>query len=164
MEQLSSLTEDMIFQILDKCKFLFFPEQWNPIFPDFSKNEVFGLLFIYRNKAVTMTETAAYLQVPLNTVTGVIGRLEKKKLLVRQRNNEDKRVVTVSMTDTGLELMQTQIRELTDFASQVMQSLDDNEKQTALKIVAKAMEILLSKSAKDNTGKNGRGIKRIIIE
>lgn len=62
------------------------PEIWENILLDCSKNEVFVLLDLLRQGEVTMSELAGYLQVPLNTVTGIITRMEKKQLVERRRS------------------------------------------------------------------------------
>ncbi len=67
--------ETLIYEIMDRCKILFFPEQWQNILLNCSKNEAFTLFFLYRNAPVSMGEIAEYLGVPLNTVTGIISRL-----------------------------------------------------------------------------------------
>jgi DNA-binding MarR family transcriptional regulator len=41
------------------------------------------------------------------TLTGVLGTLEAKSLLIRERSSVDGRLVIVTMTETGRELMQT---------------------------------------------------------
>lgn len=55
---------------------------------DCSKNEVFVLLDLLRQGEVTMSELAGYLQVPLNTVTGIITRMEKKQLVEQQAQSQ----------------------------------------------------------------------------
>ena len=97
-----SYFEDMIFKFIDEFKILFFPEQWANVFLECSKNEILALLIIYRKQSVNMTEVAEYINAPLNTATGVINRLEKKKLVQRMRDSEDKRIVKISLTEEGI--------------------------------------------------------------
>lgn len=77
MNEFPASVEEMVFEIMDKCKFIFYPEQRFDLFLNCTKNEIFALLFVYRQKQVNMSEIAEYMNIPLNTVTGVIGRLEK---------------------------------------------------------------------------------------
>ena len=97
--------ETIIFDYIDKFRFLFSPDQWSAAFLDYSKNEILALLFLYRNRTANMTEIAEYLDAPLNTATGVISRLEKKAMVERKRNNEDRRVVNIILTETAEEFI-----------------------------------------------------------
>lgn len=56
----ASPIEDFIFDFLDKCKLLFFPEKWNSTFLDYST-----LLFVYRKGVTNMSEISRYLGIPL---------------------------------------------------------------------------------------------------
>ena len=47
MKEISAV-EEYIFEFIDKIRSLFVPEQWNNIFMDYSKNEIFALIFVYR--------------------------------------------------------------------------------------------------------------------
>ncbi len=71
--------ENLFYNYLDQMKFLFFPDKWSSISLDYSKNELLSIVFIYRKESVNMSEIAEYINAPLNTVTGVINRLEKNK-------------------------------------------------------------------------------------
>ncbi|MBB2184403.1 MarR family transcriptional regulator [Lachnospiraceae bacterium MD1] len=134
--------EEIIFQFIDQCKFLFFPEQWNNTFLDYSKNETFTLFLIYRKGTVNMTEIADYLGVPLNTVTGIVSRLEKKNVIIRQRDLIDKRIVTVSMSSYGKDTLKQQLNELGQYFTLVLSRLTDDELDSAIKIIRKIFDIL----------------------
>ena len=84
--------EEMLFKYIDEFKMVLFPEQWFNIFLECSKNEILALLLIYKEQMVNMSEVAEYINAPLNTATGVISRLEKRKLVERSRDCQDKRV------------------------------------------------------------------------
>ena len=103
---------ELIFQYIDQVKFLFFPDQWSKIFLDYSRNEIFTLIYLYRNPHVNMTEVASYINVPLNTATGVVGRMEKKGLILRERDGQDKRIVTLCLTEMGEQFVRCEIEEI----------------------------------------------------
>lgn len=157
--------EKLFWDFFDQLKFLFFPEQWNRTFLDYSKNEAFTLLLVFRKGQVNMTEIADYLKVPLNTVTGVVGRLEKKNMVFRERHKEDKRVVTVSMTDSGKISVDEQIRELESCFKLIVSSLSAEEMEMAVNIITKVFDLLkqgsLEKRPESDTV---RKIRRIPIE
>lgn len=150
---------------MDQCKFLFFPEQWNQIFLDFSKNEVFVLLFLYRRHQVNMTEVSDYLNVPLNTITGVVNRLEKKGFVLRERTKEDKRIVTIHLTVKGKQILQDEIDLIAHFFYKIMDAVSEEEKIILFRVMEKIFKVL-SQEIESNTVDSNRKkkIKRIIIE
>lgn len=161
-EELISV-ETLLFYYLDKCQFLFFPSQWNPFFLDYSKNEIFVLLFIYRRGYVNMTEIAEYMKIPLNTATGIVSRLEKKEIVKRERNSFDKRIVTISLTELGKEFLVSEIEQFSYYMQKIMDGLTEEEKQILIKIVDKTFSIFNNEKEKQEQKKK-RKIKRIPIE
>lgn len=167
MNENSSAVEALFFNYLDKVKYLFFPNELIDIFLNFSKNEIFALLYIYRSSFITMSEIANYLNVPLNTATGIVARLEKKELVLRERNQYDKRVVSVSMNDKGKELIRSEIKEIEHYLNKLMGSFTEEEIGLIFDIIDKAFTIL---SEKDNDEDNATQqysesrLKRVIIE
>ena len=58
----------------------------------------------------TMSEVANRLNVTQGAVTQMATRLEKKGYVMRQKDSQDKRVTTISLTETEPDLIQSQIR------------------------------------------------------
>lgn len=159
--------EDIIFQFIDKCKFLFFPEQWNQTFMDYSKNEVFTLFFIYRKEQVNMTEIADHLNIPLNTATGIISRLEKRDVVLRERDKDDKRIVVVKMSSSGRDFIKEQMSLLEYYFELIMSNLDVEEMDLVIKIVSKLFDLFANNKAKENNeneNSEDKKVKRIVIE
>lgn len=156
--------EELIFQFIDQCKFLFFPEQWNRTFLDYSKNEAFTLFLIYRKGQVNMTEIADYLNVPLNTVTGIVSRLEKRGVIRRERDKSDKRIVVVTMSITGGKFVKEQLEELEFYFRQVSSKLTPEETDHLVKLVNKVFDIFKSGSLSKDSGGTAKKIRRIPIE
>ncbi len=157
--------EEYLFQFIDQCKLLFFPEQWNHTFMDYSKNEAFTLFLIYRKGQVNMTEIADYLGVPLNTVTGIVSRLEKRDVVKRERDKEDKRIVVVNVSTSGRELVKQQMKEIEYYFELVVSKLTAEEMDIAIKIVSKVFDIFKnSNPTNDSNNNTTKKIKRIPIE
>ena len=93
--------EKEIIPYIDTLENLFTSEFWGNLLLDCTKNELFVLWLLYKKKEVNMTQVAEYIHVPLNTATGIIARMEKRKLVSRQRSDEDKRVVTITFGEDG---------------------------------------------------------------
>lgn len=157
--------EAIIFNYIDEFKFLFFPDQWSSVFLDYSKNEILALLFLYRNETANMTEIAEYINAPLNTTTGVIGRLEKKLMVERRRGHEDRRVVNIVLTKRAEEFLDQEKKIIEYYFKEVYKALTEKEKATALNIFNKVVSVL--KKGKDkisSEAKEDKKVKRIMIE
>jgi MarR family transcriptional regulator, organic hydroperoxide resistance regulator len=155
--------EEIIFQFIDQCKILFFPEQWNQTFLDYSKNEAFTLLLIYRKGQVNMTEIAEHLMVPLNTVTGIVSRLEKRGVIIRERDKDDKRIVVVTMSPAGTDMVKGQIESLGYYFERIMTKLSEEELSLLMKIAGDIFAVFRNKETSENSS-NMNKVKRIPIE
>jgi DNA-binding MarR family transcriptional regulator len=156
--------ETMIFEYIDKIKYLLSPEIWGNELFNCSKNEVFVLLLLYRQSDVNMTQIADYLTVPLNTATGIVGRMEKRDFLVRERSSEDKRVVTIKLTDAGRAAIRDILNEMIRYGQLMMDSFTDEEVKLLFKLVDKVMDSL-SRDANQTAAKPTESkIRKIMIE
>lgn len=157
--------EEMLFQMMDQTKFLFYPEQWNQTFMDFSKNDLFALIYVYRKKTVTMSEISNYLNLPLNTITGIISRLEKKQLLERRRDELDKRIVTVTMSNTGTIWIEKELKNMFRIANLLVSDLDKEEIGLLLQVAAKLSKIIQSDSFTSGSDHHKQNkVRKITIE
>ncbi|MDG6105834.1 MarR family transcriptional regulator [Dactylosporangium aurantiacum] len=62
------------------------------------------VLGILRDRRLQVTELAAYLGLDKSTMSGLIDRAERRGLLARDKNPDDRRAVDVYMTDAGQQL------------------------------------------------------------
>lgn len=156
--------ETMIFEYVDKIKYLLSPEIWgNEVF-NCSKNEVFVLLLLYRRSDVNMTQIADYLSVPLNTATGIVARMEKRDLLARERSSEDKRVVTITLADTGRATIRDILNEMIRYGQLMMDNFTAEEVTLVFKLVDKVMDTLSSDVNKTAEKQTTPKIRKITIE
>jgi len=157
--------ESIIFEYIDELKFLFFPDQWSNVFLDYSKNEILVIIFVYRNKSANMTEISDYINAPLNTTTGVVSRLEKKLMVERKRDNEDRRVVNIVLTKKANEFIDQEKKVIGYYFKEIYKALTDEEKVATMNIFKKVTSVL--KQEKDRAKvdhKAPKKVKRIIIE
>lgn len=154
--------EALIFNYIDEFKFLLFPDESSRVFLDYSKNEIFTLLFIDQKRVVNVTEIAEYINAPLNTATGVINRLEKKMLLQRSRDQIDKRVVKVCLTEQGKAFLEKEKKMLVYYFKKIFEVLTEEEKRMVLEIINKIIKVLKTKPEQ----KEGqiKKVRRITIE
>lgn len=62
------------------------------------------LLSLRENGSLPPSQIAKNMMVGSSTVTGIIDRLEQKVLVRRERNSPDRRMITISLTETGKKL------------------------------------------------------------
>jgi len=156
--------EALIFEYLDKIKYLLSPEIWgNEIF-NCSKNEVFVLLLLYRRSDVNMTQIADYLNVPLNTATGIVARMEKRDVVLRERSSEDKRVVTIRLTEVGRASIKNILTEMIRYGQLIMDGFTTEEVNLVFKLVDKVIDILNQDTGKTSEKQTSPKIRKIIIE
>ncbi len=74
--------------------------------------------FVDLDEEYTMSELSKNAHLPLPNMTVIIKRLERKGIVLRQRREDDRRVVKVRLTDLGQKV-------LNQFVSQRMQELEN---------------------------------------
>lgn len=157
--------ETIVFKVVDEVKSLLSPEKWNSELLDCSKNEVLALFYIYRMKSTNMGSIAEYINAPLNTLTGVIVRLERKNLILRQRDTQDKRVIKITLTEKGKNLFDNFLEEVKHYFTDIYDELSNEEKSALITIVIKAFSILKrSNEEKNKEEKEFKKVRRIKIE
>lgn len=155
--------ESIIFEYFEKIRQLISPQIWENILLDCSKNEVFLILLLYQKEQVNMTQAAQYLNVPLNTATGIVARMERKKLVCRERSPEDKRVVTIHMTEAGKNYMQNLLQEVLHYGQIIFRSLSPEELQSGIQILNKVMEAFDSEFSQNQMHKKSNKVRKITI-
>ncbi|OPX44938.1 transcriptional repressor MprA [Ruminiclostridium hungatei] len=132
---------------------------------DYSKNELLVLLYLYKRKSANMTEISEYICAPLNTATGVVGRLEKKNMVERLRGSEDRRVVNIVLTPAALAFIAEEKELFGFYFRELYNALTDEEKGCALNIINKVMTVLKKgKSGENPPVEAAKRVKRINIE
>jgi MarR family transcriptional regulator, 2-MHQ and catechol-resistance regulon repressor len=69
-------------------------------------------------------EIGAKMMVTVSNLTGIVDRLEEKKLVLRKRDEIDRRVVHVKLTETGTKLYKSTIPLFEKSISEIFSSLD----------------------------------------
>lgn len=159
--------EQEIYQFIDRIKDLLSPQIWENILLDCSKNEILILWLLYRRQTVNMSQIAEYIHVPLNTATGIVARMEKQQLVIRERSVEDKRIVFIRSGEKGTRQMQEMMKEFMRYFSLLMESFSQEEIALLVKIMDKVMGIM----EKENQNRNSEDtptakstIRKIIVE
>jgi DNA-binding MarR family transcriptional regulator len=76
-----------------------------------------------------MGALAEAMDVSQASVTGIVDRMEQRELVERQRDDEDRRVVRVALTDEGRQLIGTLAAQRREHMAQLLEDLTDDELQ-----------------------------------
>lgn len=108
-----------------------------------SKPELLALEAISRKGGMIMSDIAGTLEINLSTATGIADRLVEKKLVLRERNGGDRRIVTLAFTATGKKIAAAYQKQKTEMFARMMSllSAEDQERLVAiLEKIAGAMQ------------------------
>lgn len=98
-----------------------------------------------------MSDFAGALGVPLSTATHTVDRLVKKGLVVRNRSEEDRRVVQVEMSEQGKKIQAALRARHQAMARSWLEPLSPAERQTFLDLMAKIA--LRAKPGRETAGR-----------
>jgi MarR family transcriptional regulator, organic hydroperoxide resistance regulator len=100
---------------------------------DITLPQYFALMTIFTVKQCSMKDLAVSLRVSYPTVTGVIDRLERHGYVTRLRNNLDRRVVNVKLSDKGLKMAKKINMRRFEYLKEALKSLTDDELRQGIK-------------------------------
>lgn len=124
---------------LDNIQKIFVPEDLVRIELSMSRFELQALMLVGRSQNVTMGNLAQGMSAPVSTATGIVDRLVRKGLLKRGRNEEDRRIVTVTLTDNGKTLLKELKDHFHEFLDRIRNLLSEEEFETGLQLVRKVI-------------------------
>lgn len=157
--------ETILYEYLDKVRYVISSDLWRSELLNCSKNDLFVLLLLYRREEVNMTQIAEYLKVPLNTATGIVSRMQKKGLLHRERNEEDKRIVTIQLTKEGKQQIQAITGELLRYGNLLLEKCSAEEMKVLFELIDKVMLVLEEEKQRQVHKENvTKKVVRITIE
>lgn len=134
--------EESMFEIIDQVKVFISQDTWENILLNCTKNEMLILLLLYRQSTINMTQIADYLGVPLNTATGIVTRMEKKHMVNRLRSLEDKRVVTIELTESGQKQINQMMGNMMIYGRKIVDSLTAEELSVMGNIIDKVVRVM----------------------
>ncbi len=82
-------------------------------------------------------EIGAKMMVTVSNLTGIVDRLEDKKLVVRKRDEKDRRVVHVVLTDKGVKLYKSTIPQFEKSCAQIFTGVSKPEQKALSAILRK---------------------------
>ncbi len=93
----------------------------------------YGILnYLWENTVATPKELAQMLQVENSTMSGILDRLQKKGLIERHTDENDRRSVQVKMTDEGNLLKAAVLDTVAQLNSEVLDVIDEDKREIFL--------------------------------
>jgi DNA-binding MarR family transcriptional regulator len=104
---------------------------------EISREEIRALVILDSGERVMMSNLAESLAVPLSTATHTVDRLVAKGLVLRNRSEEDRRVVQVEMSDYGRKLQEEFRDKRKLMARSWLEPLSSGEREIFLELMSK---------------------------
>lgn len=144
----------------------FFTSELLALDKELPKSDFLALLLLQRRGEATMSELASDLNAPLSTATGIGTRLEKRKLIERQRHPRDKRVITLRLTAEGQDLAARARTQIDALLYRITQALTPDEMQQLMGLVQKILSALQAPlpGQPAEAGPEPQTARRIVIE
>jgi len=105
---------------------------------------------LYENGEISMSNIAENIMVNVSTVTGIVDRLEQKGFLERHRVSEDRRVITITLTDKGRSLVENSPPAVHPKIVQAVQMLSEAEREEVLGALDKLSRLMDDGDAEDD--------------
>lgn len=112
-------------------------EEEEPIHAAFSESELTSLRYINEARECIVSDVTRLLGVVPTTTTSLINRLEQKKLVSRKRTDRNRRIVLVSLTKAGKNVVREFEKEEDARSEKLLSYLTEQEQDVYIKIIEK---------------------------
>lgn len=116
----------------------------------FTAPQLHCLLAINENQQITISRLAEEVYLSASTVVGIINRLEDKNLVVRERDNQDRRIVNISVTSKGKKVIQNTPLPLQDNLAKSLSDLPQSEQATIAQSLKRIVDLMESEYMDEN--------------
>ena len=100
-----------------------------------STSQCRALLFLLDHDNSTMSALSSGLAISLSAATGIVDRLVKKKLVERSRDETDRRVVRIRLSDTGSEVAGTARDVMHQYTVTALHALNRQDQDRLMKLM-----------------------------
>ncbi len=110
--------------------------------------QLWVLKTIYKNGSLSLGELSKRMYLNPSTITGVVDRLEKRRYVLRDRSEKDRRVVKVQLTSKGNRLAKRAPKPIQGKMIYGLRKLKEDELFLIYKSVEKLVEIMEAEDVK----------------
>lgn len=107
---------------------------------DLTLMQMVTLCSIETDESMRMSAISELLSCDASNVTGMVDRLLAQRLIMREENNQDRRLKMIALTDKGEALKQKLLKDLAVHESRTLDNLTTTQKQQLLVIVQAALQ------------------------
>ncbi|HEY2420888.1 MAG TPA: MarR family transcriptional regulator [Neobacillus sp.] len=129
------------FQVHKKAEALIKGEIGNEL----TNDQHYILRYIHQLKECTSTELAEAFEVNKSAITAIINRMVDRGLIQRARDDNDRRVVYLSLTDAGTELYENAQVKIRLLVESIITQFEETEIMDFLRTYEKLAQILINK-------------------
>ncbi len=101
-----------------------------------------ALQILINHGDMTVGELSQKMALACSTITDLIDRMEKSQLVVRQKDEKDRRVVRIQVLEDGHQLVEKVLVQRVDFLESKLNNFDDSEKQILDNVLSKLYEAI----------------------
>jgi DNA-binding MarR family transcriptional regulator len=112
---------------------------------DLTSDQHYTLRYINRVGSCTSTELAEVFEVKKSAITAIITRMWEKGLIQRTRDEDDRRVVYLTLTDKGNELFNKTEQRIHKLVESFIEKFDPKEIQQFIETFEKLNQVLIEK-------------------
>lgn len=95
-----------------------------------------------RDQPMPMAELGHRIAASAPTMTGIIDRLERQGLVVRVRDDEDRRVVLIALTEAGAQVFATLREDVAEKLTRLLGCLDSDERATFVHLIGRIVDAM----------------------
>lgn len=99
--------------------------------------EMNAIVFVGKKEGCIMREISNFLNVADSTVTMLVDNLVKKKLVKRERSDEDRRIIKILLTDEGKAIYQDHLKAYQKLCRGMLLTLDEKEQDLYVDLMKK---------------------------
>lgn len=93
------------------------------------------LIFLSKNKKVSMSDIAGYFRIELPSATSLLDKLHDQKLVLRLADEQDRRLVMITLTDEGKKLLKVAMCERRRKLEKILSYLSIKERSDLSSII-----------------------------
>jgi len=109
---------------------------------EMTTTQFYALSFLVEKEGVKMSELAQGLRVSRPAMTVAVDKLVQKKLVARRKEIGDRRIIKITITKKGEELVKRIRREIYELFLKIMQKLTPQEREEFTRIQEKLFSLL----------------------
>lgn len=105
-----------------------------------SQADILVYLFMNEKKEIYQKDIEKHFELTNPTVNGIINRLELKKLVYRQKDEFDKRLTLIKLTENGLQMKKNMELDAKKFNEILLNNISNKDLETLTKVLQKLFE------------------------